>query len=143
MDMSYILVCARDSNSRRLYVDNLVLRGYIAVGTASVAEAHRLLQRELPRMVIICCVLDNHEEVVKDWRSLQELDTTPIVLVSPEIPDQAWMNLWGIVSYLPYPTDLRKLVQMLQPWLDSTNEHVSNASTTRQPARQVQATDTA
>ena len=118
--MSLIWVCANDSGCRRLYVDNLVLRGYVAVGTASVAEARRLLERETPHIILACCLLDEQDEVVKNVRAYPQLDEVPIVLVSPDMPEREWMQRWGVATCLPYPTDLRKLVQLLQPWLAPT-----------------------
>ena len=120
--MPFILVFANDSSCRRLFVDNLVMRGYVTVGSASVSEAHTLLQRQLPELIIVCCVRAGQEETIVELRNLPALNNTPILIVSSDAPDREWMKAWHVASALPYPMDLRKLVQYLKPWLGETPE---------------------
>ena len=120
--MPFILVFANDSSCRRLYVDNLVMRGYVTVGAASTNEARTLLQHELPDLILVCCVRAGQEETIVELRNLPALDSIPIVMVTSEPPDREWMKAWHVASSLPYPMDLRKIVQFLSPWLKALPE---------------------
>src|SRR5512140_869995 len=97
--MSYVLVCSNEASNRRLYVDNLVLRGYLSVGTASAAEAQNLVQRSTPRLIVLCSVTpyDQQAEAQEEMelirlRANRSIDPVPIVLVSPTCPDAHWMG---------------------------------------------------
>jgi DNA-binding response OmpR family regulator len=130
--MSFILVCTTDSSCRRLYVDNLVLRGYIAVGIASTDEAQKLLQHETPQLILICCSNVGQENAVHSFRQMSNLDSIPIVMVDDEMPDQEWMKTWGVSACLPYPLDLRKLVPSIQPWLTGRTCYIPSSRLTHQ-----------
>ena len=56
---------------------------------------------------------------------ISSLDHVPLIMVCPDTPDRESMETWGIDAYLPYPMDLRKLVPILQPWLNGTPDFVS------------------
>jgi CheY-like chemotaxis protein len=123
--MSYVLVCSNEASNRRLYVDNLVLRGYLTVGTSSAAEAQNLVQRSTPRLIVLCSVTpydlqaEAQEEVeLRCLRSIRSLDQVPIILISPTCPDARWIDRWGIARHLPYPLDCRRLVNLLSPWIN-------------------------
>jgi DNA-binding response OmpR family regulator len=120
--MPYILVFANDSSCRRLFVDNLVMRGYVAVGSASVNEAHTLLQQQPPELIIVCCLYAGQEETIIELRNIPALDNTPILIASPDPQDREWVKALHVAATLPYPMDLRKLVQYLRPWLDKFPE---------------------
>ena len=115
--MPFILVFSNDSSCRRLYVDNLVMRGYVAVGAASVGEARILLQHQLPELIIVCAIRTGQEETVVELRNMHFLDNVPIVMVTSEPPDREWTRAWNVSSSLPYPMDLRELLRHLHPWL--------------------------
>lgn len=124
--MSYVLVCSNEASNRRLYVDNLVLRGYLTVGTASAAEAQNLVLRSMPRLIVLCSVTpyDQQAEAQEEvelirLRANRGLDSVPIVLVSPTCPDARWMSKWGIAAHIPYPLDCRRLVNLLSPWINN------------------------
>jgi DNA-binding response OmpR family regulator len=125
--MPFILVFANDSSCRRLFVDNLVMRGYVAVGSASVNEAHTLLEHQLPELIVVCCVHSGQEETIVELRNLPALDNVPILIASADPPDREWMKAWHVSSALPYPMDLRKLVQYLKPWLEPLSENRSGS----------------
>jgi DNA-binding response OmpR family regulator len=112
-----------------LYVDNLVMRGYVTVGSASVNEAHVLLQRQLPDLIIVCCVHAGQEETIVELRNIPALDNTPVVIIASEPPDNEWMKAWRVAATLPYPMDLRNLVQSLAPWLQVYPEKTSGIYT--------------
>lgn len=115
--MPFILVVASEGSCRRLYVDNLVMRGYVAVGTASTNEAHNLLQHSIPELIIVCTVRSGYEDAILDLHKMHSLANVPIILVSPDPPDPDWMKTWGVAGNLQYPIDLRKLLPYLRPWL--------------------------
>ncbi|MCL5996128.1 MAG: hypothetical protein M1546_08735 [Chloroflexi bacterium] len=56
---------------------------------------------------------------------ISSLDSVPLIMVCPDTPDHEPMETWGINAYLPYPLDLRKLVPILQPWLNGKPDFVS------------------
>jgi hypothetical protein len=41
----------------------------------------------------------------------------PIVLISQEKPDPKWVRRWQADVCLADPMDLRRMVEILQPWL--------------------------
>jgi DNA-binding response OmpR family regulator len=101
------------------------MRGYVTVGSASVNEARILLQRQLPDLIIVCCVRVGQEETIVELRNMTALDNIPVVMVVSEPPDSEWMKAWHVSSALPYPMDLRNLVQSLSPWLEGSSEKKS------------------
>jgi hypothetical protein len=71
--MSFVLVISRDANCRRLYVDNLVRRGYIVVGVASADEAEKLLANVTPNLVLVCCSPTRYEQDIEKLRTKYQL----------------------------------------------------------------------
>jgi DNA-binding response OmpR family regulator len=71
--MSFVLVISRDTNCRKLYVDNLVRRGYIVIGVASADEAEHLFSRVTPDLVLVCCMPTGYEQ---DVNRIHTVDTT-------------------------------------------------------------------
>ena len=115
--MPYVLVVSHDVNARRLLVDNLVRRSYLAVGLASLAEGDRLLQRVVPELIVLCGQSIDLESDVDLLRSQYSFRSVPIVLVSPDAPDYTWLATWHIDASLHYPLDFGQIVDVLQPWL--------------------------
>jgi len=115
--MSFILVVSRNASCRRLYVDNLVRRGYVAVGVASALETENLLNSVMPDLVLICCMPTAYEPDVERFRRALGLVKTPIVLMSQDTPDPAWLAEWNVSLCATDLVDLRQLVEILRPWL--------------------------
>ncbi len=115
--MSFVLVISRDANCRRLYVDNLVRRGYIVVGVASADEAEKLLAHVMPNLVLLCCMPTHYEQDVEKLRTRYQLISTPIMLMVRDKPDPLWAAKWDVTVRPDYPIDLRQLAELLQPWL--------------------------
>ncbi len=118
--MSFILVVSRNASCRRLYVDNLVRRGYVAVGVASALETENLLNNVMPDLVLICCMPTAYEPDVERFRTTLGLANTPIVLISQDGADPAWLSQWNVSMYATDLMDLRQLVEILRPWLPVT-----------------------
>ena len=114
--MSFVLVISRDANCRKLYVDNLVRRGYIMVGVASADEAEKLLANVTPNLVLVCCMPTHYEQDIEKLRAKYEL-TSPILLMVRDKPDPVWIAKWDVTVRPDYPIDLRQLAELLQPWL--------------------------
>ena len=114
--MSLVLVISRDANCRKLYVDNLVRRGYIMVGVASADEAEKLLANVTPNLVLVCCMPTHYEQDIEKLRVKYEL-TVPILLMVRDKPDPVWVAKWDVTVRPDYPIDLRQLAELLQPWL--------------------------
>jgi DNA-binding NtrC family response regulator len=114
--MSFVLVISRDANCRRLYVDNLVRRGYIVVGVASADEAEKLLANVTPNLVLVCCSPTRYEQDIEKLRTKHQL-TLPILLMVRDKPDPVWVAKWNVIVRPDYPIDLQQLAELLQPWL--------------------------
>ena len=115
--MSFVLVVSRDANCRKLYVDNLVRRGYIVVGVASADEAERLLNNVTPNLVLVCCMPTTYQRDIEKLRTTYQLTSTPILLMNRDRPDPVWAARWNVTVRPDDPIDLRHLADMLQPWL--------------------------
>ena len=113
--MSFVLVVSRDVNCRRLYVDNLVRRGYIVVGVASADEAERLLNNVTPNLVLVCCMPTTYQRDIEKLRTTYQLTSTPILLMNRDKPDPVWAARWNVTARPDDPIDLRQLADMLQP----------------------------
>jgi DNA-binding response OmpR family regulator len=123
----YILVISRETDCRKLWVDNLVIRGHLAVGVASLTEAKRLLHNVSPGLILVCQIPDLQEMTMEEIRGVDKLNSTPLVLLSAEAPDPQWMARWNIASHLPSPVDPRQLTVLLAPWLPRrVDEQIDN-----------------
>lgn len=116
--MSFVLVISRDTNFRKFCVDNLVVRGYLAVGLTSAIEGQKLLENSTPQLVILYCVAERFKHEVYQLRNTYGISTTPIILIDANSVDPKWLAKWNIASQLDYPVDARKLVNLLHPWLE-------------------------
>jgi DNA-binding NtrC family response regulator len=114
--MHYILVISQDSSCRRLYVDNLVRRGYLAVGVSSSREAANLLEISSPDLVLVCCMPDLYEREITRLRTTFGL-TGPLVLMTADRPDPEWAARRNIAASLAETVDPQRLVETLRPWL--------------------------
>ncbi len=114
--MSFVLVISRDANCRKLYVDNLVRRGYIVVGVASADEAEKLLANVTPDLVLVCCMPIHYEQDAEKLRLKYQV-TSPILLLARDKPDPVWAAKWNVTVRPDYATNLRQLAELLQLWL--------------------------
>jgi DNA-binding NtrC family response regulator len=114
--MSYTLVVSSNASCRKLYVDNLVRRGYFAVSVASAIEAEGLLGILTPDLVLICCMPTGYAREIEQLRTIYQLAGT-LVLVGRDKPDPAWAALWHVDLCSADPVDVRQLVETLRPWL--------------------------
>jgi DNA-binding response OmpR family regulator len=124
----YVLVISRDRNLRRLHVDNLIVRGFLAVGVASVEGGRRLLQSHSPSLVVVCQMPEIEEDVIDHIQSIPELASTPVVLSNGDPPDSEWMAERGIDAFIPFGEDMRHFIERLSPWLPSSDGQVANTS---------------
>src|SRR5690606_15157441 len=132
-----ILIVCRNSNIRRFCVDNLVTRGYLAVGVESVDEGKEIIKRHVPNYVMLCCVPRLAEDEIQKIRHEHaRLSDVPLVMVSMESPDRVWMNKWNVAAQFPYPIDARRLIDLLMPWLD-TNHREQMAFTEMPQSKQM------
>jgi hypothetical protein len=114
--MSYTLVVSSNASCRKLYVDNLVRRGYLAVSVASAVEAEGLLSTTTPRLVIVCCMPVGYEREIEQLRTTYHLPGT-LVLMGRDKPDPAWAARWHVDLCPADAMDVRQLVETLRPWL--------------------------
>ncbi|MBN1122306.1 MAG: hypothetical protein JXJ17_14610 [Anaerolineae bacterium] len=114
----YVLVISRERNRRRLYVDNLIARGYLAAGVASVDEGTKLLNKHIPSLVMIC-QLAEEDTAIDHLRNKLKLASTPVVITSVEPPVPEWMTRWKIDAYIPFGDDIQHFIKKLKPWLPS------------------------
>jgi hypothetical protein len=119
--MSYTLVVSSNAGCRKLYVDNLVRRGYLAVSIASALEGERLLATIRPYLVVVCCMPIGYEEEIEHFRAAYQL-TGPLVLMSRDRPDPVWAARWRVDLCRADPMDVRRLVETLRPWLPATRD---------------------
>jgi len=114
--MPYTLVVSSNASCRKLYVDNLVRRGYLAVSVASATEAEGLLGTTLPHLVLVCCMLVGYEQEIEQLRTAYQLAGT-LVLMGRDKPDPAWAARWNVDLCPADAMDVRQLVETLRPWL--------------------------
>jgi len=128
--MGFMLVIAQDANVRRFCVDNLVIRGHLAIGMPRIVdECEELLATQVPESVLMCGEPEQLEPELKGFRSLHELRFVPIVVISSDRPSAEWMTRWRITAHIPSFPDAGHLVDLLRPWLftgDSGNAAQSN-----------------
>lgn len=130
----FVLVVCRNSNIRRFCVDNLVTRGYIAVGVASADEGREILSRRTPEFVMLCCEPRLAESEIEKIRNIQlRLKDVAVVMVSMERPDRNWLHKWKVAAQFPYPIDARRLIDLLLPWLEPRQVEQSIMTERNQP----------
>jgi DNA-binding response OmpR family regulator len=114
--MSYTLVISSNTSCRKLYVDNLVRRGYLAVSVASAIEAESLLGTLMPDLVLVCCMPVGYEQEIEQLRATYQMAGT-LVLMGRDQPDPVWAARWHVDLCQSDPMDVRQLVETLRPWL--------------------------
>ena len=114
--MSYTLVVSSNVSCRKLYVENLVRRGYLAVSVASAIEAKGLLKTTTPDLVLVCGMPTGYEQEIEQLRTTYQLAGT-LVLMGRDEPDPAWAARWHVDLCPADPIDVRQLVEILRPWL--------------------------
>ena len=120
--MGTVLVLCRNSNIRKFYVDNLTVRGYAAIGMMSMSESEADLltkyvsKQGTPDLVLMWGELARLQPDIEKIRQLY-VSSLPIIIVSPEKPDRAWMVKWNIAAHRSGLSDSRKLMNFLHPWL--------------------------
>jgi hypothetical protein len=116
--MGFILVIAQDTNVRRFCVDNLVIRGYLAIGMARIVdECQELLATQAPEFLLMCGEPEQLERDLTGFRSLHQLSFVPIVVISRDRPSPDWIAKWHISAHIRSFPDARRLVDLLKPWL--------------------------
>src|SRR5579864_5532536 len=117
--MGLTLVVCSNTNIRKFYVSNLMMRGHFALGVSNLADqVEAFWQQEVPELVVTWGVLAQMEEDISLLHQHYNADI-PVVVVDHEKPSSAWMALWGITAYTAHLWDSRQLVSFLQPWLSS------------------------
>lgn len=119
--MSYTLVVSSNASCRKLYVDNLVRRGYLAVSVGSAIEAEGLLGTTMPGLVLVCGMPTGYEPEIERLRTNYQLART-LVLMGRDKPDPAWAARWHVDLCSADPVDVRQLVEILRLWLPATRD---------------------
>jgi hypothetical protein len=119
--MSYTLVVSSNPSCRKLYVDNLVRRGHLAVGVASANEAEDLVGTTVPGLVLVCCMPTGYELEIEQLRAVYH-KAGPLVLMSRDKPNPAWAARWHVDLCSVDPVDVRRLVEILRPWLPAAGD---------------------
>lgn len=119
--MSYTLVVSSNASCRKLYVDNLVRRGHLAVSVGSAIEAEGLLGTTMPGLVLVCGMPTGYEPEIERLRTTYQLART-LVLMGRDKPDPAWAARWHVDLCSADPVDVRQLVEILQLWLPATRD---------------------
>jgi hypothetical protein len=117
--LMYVLVISNHVNVQRLYVDNLIIRGYLAVGTTSPAKIERLIARHPPALVLLCQVPSVDESGYNAIISHPALNGVPILLLSVDDNAPRWMDDSRTV-YDVHPLPLSRLT-------DTVNEMIAAA----------------
>ncbi|MEP7285239.1 MAG: hypothetical protein ABI947_05670 [Chloroflexota bacterium] len=114
----FILVISRNSNLRRFCVDNLVIRGYVAVGVASIEnECQVLLHNEEPQLILMCGELVQLEPELTTLHNQYKLEAIPVGIITVQKPEREWVNHWNIAGYIAYRIDTQRLMAMVHAWL--------------------------
>lgn len=122
----YVLVIARNANSRQLYVKNLIARGHLAVGVPSLSYANELLERRTPRLLVLCQVPRVYEPEIAEIRRDDRLKSVQFVLVSHDVFEAApFEDQYQLVS-LSHPANIHHLIGFLKS--NSTDSHGELAS---------------
>jgi hypothetical protein len=90
--LMYVLVISNHVNVQRLYVDNLIIRGYLAVGATSPAKIERLIARHPPALVLLCQVPAADEAGYNEIATHPALKDVPLLLLSVEHNAPGWMD---------------------------------------------------
>ena len=117
--MSYILIIDDDPNSERLLCMNLEKRGHRTVAVPTITDALLEGEHENPDLILVGVNLPHRRGAadLERLRSLPGMALTPILVLSADPPDRAWMARWGVESYLLKPFGIRQLLDWLRPWL--------------------------
>jgi DNA-binding NtrC family response regulator len=115
--MTYVLVVSQDGTYRRLLVDNLVRRSFVAVGVASLAESERLIQNTPPGLILIYGELADYKPELARIHSADRLAHIPVVLISADTLSAFQKEQDNVVAHFADSSDLRRLVERLRPWL--------------------------
>ena len=121
-EVELTLVICSNTNIRKFYVANLVMRGHFALGAPNLANQDAdFWPREAPELVVIW----GSESQMEDDIGLLQLHYSvpiPIVVIDNDAPSQEWMRVWGIVAYTDNLWDSQHLVGFLSQWLSSAAE---------------------
>lgn len=112
----YVLVISKELSFRRLVVANLVIRGYLAVGVASVEEARRLVENVKPKLVVLSKAGRVSDGEMRLLREVETLSPVPLIVISAETPDVEMMRRWDIDDHL-LPLDVQDMVEKMSAWL--------------------------
>lgn len=114
----YALVISREPNYRKVMVDALVARGYLAAGVCSPQEGVRLIEHRLPGVVIVYGVVAFAERLLRILRTLAKLENQPVVIISEKTPARTWMNEWGVDACLSLDAGAPAVVDEVSEWLE-------------------------
>jgi hypothetical protein len=90
--LMYVLVISNHVNVQRLYVDNLIIRGHLAVGATGPAKIERLIARRPPALVLLCQVPSVDESGYNAIMAHPALNDVPVLLLSVEHNAPGWMD---------------------------------------------------
>ena len=119
--MTYVVVFSQDVTYRRLLVDNLVLRSFVAVGVASLTESDQLIQSTLPGLILIYGAPTQYEPELARLHDIDRLAHIPVVLISTGTLSAGRLERDNVAAHFADSPDLRRLVQQLRPWLPTRN----------------------
>lgn len=106
----YVIVISRQENVTRLYVDNLVVRGYLAVGVNSLTQAERLIEHHAPALVLLCQVPAVDESGYNEIMAHPALADVPVLLLSTERAAPRWLDR-SRTAYDTHPLPIARLTQ--------------------------------
>jgi hypothetical protein len=109
----YVLVISRQANVTRLYVDNLVIRGYLAIGANNLAKAERLIKHHPPGLVLLCQVPNVDEADYTEITSHPALSNVPVLLLSVDRVAPPWLN-GPRTAYDVHPLPISRLTETVE-----------------------------
>jgi len=115
--VSYILIIDSDTNSRKLLSANLEKRGHHTMAVPRLTNAVLEEMEENPDLILVGVNMPHRrgEADIERLRSFPGMALTPVLVLSADPPDRAWMAHWRIESYLL----IRQLLVWLRPWLET------------------------
>jgi DNA-binding response OmpR family regulator len=118
--MSNILIVDDDVNSRKLLSANLEKRGHHTRAVPRITDALLKGQQEHPDLILVGVNLPHRhgQAGVEHLRSIPGLALTPILVLSADPLNRAWMSRWNIGDFMLKPFGIEDFLAWLRPWLD-------------------------
>jgi len=119
--MEVILIICSNTNIRKFYITNLIIRGHLALGASTLAHQDvEFWPRETPGLVVIWGSESQMEEDIGLLHLHYDVPI-PIVVIDNDAPSPEWMRVWGVAAYTDDLCDSRYLVEFLSQWLSKSS----------------------